>query len=112
MVRRLAVVLSLLVVAASTSASAAPAAAKRCPTVDLGIRDDPYSAVHDLLAKRTSCRVARRVAAAAAAEDPHPARYQALRFTCTGAEKYGAVDVMRYTCRRHKARVRFSMSPS
>ncbi len=110
MPRRLAVALLVALAAAGLASPAgAPAAAKRCGTVDLALRDDPLSKARGIRASGTSCRVARRVAKASD-DDPFAPSYRARRFTCTGVEEYGAYYAMHYTCRRGDARIRFRVS--
>ena len=97
--------------AQAAPAATATAAAKRCGTVDLVIRDDPYTKARGITASGTSCRKARRVAKGAQ-RVPFPTRYRARGFTCKGVEEYGAVYAVHYTCRRDAARIRFRMSAS
>ncbi len=114
MPRRLLVVLAVLATALGT-ATPAPAAAKRCGTTDLVINDDPYTKARGIKATGTSCRVAKRVAKAAARaadQGTFAKRYRARRFTCKGVESYGVYYAMHYTCRRGAARIRFRASPA
>ena len=112
MSRRLLVPL-LVVLAVAGLATPANAAAKRCGTVDLALRDDPYNKARGIKATGTPCRVAKRVARAAARaadEGTFAKRYRARRFRCKGVEEYGTYYAMHYTCRRGDARIRFRVS--
>ena len=112
---RVLLVLLLVVLTSLAGATTAGAAAKRCGSVDLVIRDDPYTKARGITATGTSCRKARTVARAAGAlahDGSVALRFKARRFTCKGVEEYGAVYAVHYTCRRDAARIRFRMSAS
>ena len=68
--------------------------------------------VHDIRARRTRCATARRVARAAEPTSvvDGPFRYRAARFTCRGRPTEEGLPVVRWTCTRELARVRFVMS--
>jgi hypothetical protein len=96
--------------AGAAGADPSTAAARSCGKI--AFEPGTEFGVSDIRATRTSCSVARRIARRSKSHDIYetPRRYRALGFACRGRLNDDALPVVRWSCRRGKARVKFTRS--